>query len=337
MRKREIRSPFEFTWSVPAQGFKWAGAVRLKGLTGDTFLVEKQVGPPFRRLLYKPLLDCTGLFRIFSQVLPTHQGVLEFANQYGQLWGRYTVVSAQSKLPRGGQPGSFAKGETLDAWVKEISLMKALLCLWDAAKMGETGTLAKWIHWHDGEVSYDLQVDEFRSAGTVAAPDYYPEILDRCAPGDVVQPAWYLLQGELNNRLKEHPAMPRLGWDQRHSELRGQRARVSPHPLALEQRAGCGRRMARIQRGESCGTELSPDAVQGLAVVAFGPKRLALDAPQRVISLRYGRQVHQFPALGGMLAQQVADEVVLAPACSHNHHRAGWRQSSVRHRAVPVV
>jgi hypothetical protein len=222
MRKGGLQSPFEFTWTVPVLGFKWTRATQLKTKTEDTFLIDRLVIPPYRRLLYSPLRDCSGLFRTFSQVKPTRPGILKFANEYGQLGDpcrQDVIVLRGSKLPGGGQHGSFAKGELLKAWVKEILYMRALVCLWDAARRAETSTLTKWIHWHDGQISYDLQVDKFRAAGTLAAPDYHPELLDRFAAADIVQPAWYLLQRELNNRLKEHPALPGLGWDLGQSEL----------------------------------------------------------------------------------------------------------------------
>jgi len=221
MKKREIESPFEFTWTVPDQGFKWMRAIRLNTKTRDTFLIDNPSS--YRRLHYWPLRDCTGLFRTFSQVLPTPQGVLEFADEFGQLGGRCredVIDPSPSKLPSEGQPASLLKGESLLTWVKEILPMRALVCLWDAARKAETSTLAKWIRWQDGGVIYDLQVDEFRAAGMLAASDYHPQSLARFAPGDVVQPAWHLLQVELNSHLREHSAMPQLVWDQRQSELR---------------------------------------------------------------------------------------------------------------------
>lgn len=61
-------------------------------------------------------------------------------------------------MSRAGQPASLAKAETLGAWVNEISVMKALVRLWDAVRRGDNATLEKWIHWHDREVTYDFKV-----------------------------------------------------------------------------------------------------------------------------------------------------------------------------------
>lgn len=51
----------------------------------DTFLIEQQVALPRKQKLYDPLRECTGLFRIFAEIVPTQRGVLGFASEYGQL------------------------------------------------------------------------------------------------------------------------------------------------------------------------------------------------------------------------------------------------------------
>jgi len=233
MKEREIQTPFALIWKLPAHGFAWEEAVRQPPGKGgrDTFLVEQQVALPRKTKLYDPLRECTGLFRIFAEIHPTRPGVLRFANEYGQLGGRYSetvLILASSKVSRSGRAASLAKGETLDAWANEISSMKAMVRLWDAARRGDTATLEKWIQWHDGEVRYDFKVGQYHAGGTLAAPDHYPEILDGLVPADVVQPAWHLLQRELNARLAEHPAMPYVVWDQDRSELR---VRLKPRSL----------------------------------------------------------------------------------------------------------
>jgi hypothetical protein len=197
----------------------------------DTFLIERQVAPPYKYKLYDPLRECTGLFRIFAEIAPTQRGILGFANEYGQLGGRYSetvVIPPSSKVSRAGQSSSLAQGETLGGWTKEISTMKALVRLWDAARRGDTATLEKWIYWHDGAVLYNLKVGQHHAGDAIASPEHYPEILEGLAPGDVVQPAWHLLQFQLNDRLAEHRAMPYLVWDQDRSELR---VRLKPRSL----------------------------------------------------------------------------------------------------------
>ena len=156
-------------------------------------------------------------------MVPTQEGVLKFANEYGHLGDpcrQDVLFLATSGLRKGGHHANAAKGETLRVWTEEIGAMRLLVCLWDAVRKAETSTLAKWICWHGDQVTYNLQVGEFRTTGPLAAPDYYPEIWNGFTPGDVVQPAWYLLQRELNNQFKEHSAKPQLVWDQHQSELK---------------------------------------------------------------------------------------------------------------------
>ena len=110
--------------------------------------------------------------------------------------------------------------------------MKALVRLWDTLRQSDVATLQTWVYWHDGEVSYDFKVDHYHSSGTLAAIDFYPELLDGLAVGDVVQPAWHLLQRELNDRLRQHPATPYLVWSQDRSHL-GMRLRPTSLISAL--------------------------------------------------------------------------------------------------------
>lgn len=223
MKEHEIDAPFATTWRLPAHGFAWVEATRLVNRSRDTFLVEQQVSPPHKYKLYDPLRACTGLFRVLAEIPPTQGGVLGFANKYGQLGGRFSEtvsILGRSRVSRPGQPVLLAKGETLGAWTKEISTMKALIRLWDAARRGDTATIEKWIHWRKGEVTYDFKVGQYHAGGILAAPDHFPEILEGLVHEDVVQPAWHLLQCELNARLAEHPPMPYLVWNQDRSELR---------------------------------------------------------------------------------------------------------------------
>ncbi len=210
MKERPIAEP-RLTWHVPVAGFQWALGKRFKGGAPGKFLVERQG----EKRCYKV---SSGLFRTFSELVPNPKGVLVFANEYGQLGGPCTeavVVSTPRSLPRSGQAGSLAEGETVASWANEILAMKAFVRLWETIREGDTKTLQKWMYWHDGEVSYDLRVDNYRAAGWLAAADHNPEILDRFPPGNLLLPARYLLQQELNIRLKKYPATLRILWDLR--------------------------------------------------------------------------------------------------------------------------
>ncbi len=216
MKQRDILDPFDLIWHVPVAGFQWSLGKRQNGSPG-TFLVARQTAASKERL-YNPLRISSALFRTFSEVTPNKRGVLEFANEYGQLGGPCTetvLVNTPKSLPRSGQGVSLATGETLASWAKEILAMKAFVCLWETIREGDTKTLHKWIQWQNGEVTYDLRVDKYHAGGWLAAADHNPEILDRLPAGNLLMPAQYLLQQELNKRLKQYPATLRIQWDLR--------------------------------------------------------------------------------------------------------------------------
>jgi hypothetical protein len=230
MKEREIQVPFALSWRLPEQGFAWVRAHPLLDSRCHMFLTEQQVPLPHKYKLYDPMRD-SGLFRTFAELRPERREVLGFANTYGQLGGRYSIpvaIPTTSKRASREQSVSVANGETLGAWTEEISSMRALVRLWGAARQGDAGTLRNWIQWRNGEVIFDFKVDGYHAAGVLAAPDHFPQILEGLVSGDLVQPAWHLLQLELNAWLAKHPAMPYVVWDGDRCELR---VRLKPTSL----------------------------------------------------------------------------------------------------------
>src|SRR5439155_9213416 len=96
--------------------------------------------------------------------------------------------------------------------------------------------LSKFVIWYKDEAGKDcVRFDSHpelpatacppfpitRKMAIIASCDYRPELLERLNRGDVIKPAMYWLQYEVNARLKDLGAVPRLLWDhpRRHQKL----------------------------------------------------------------------------------------------------------------------
>src|SRR6266542_1679370 len=96
---------FDFTWERPAKGkgFAWE-----KTDAGGLCLV-RTAGAPFER--YKPLEECTGLFRTFADLPPDPVALLGFVNRYGALGGEW---------------------DEFGLWKEGVARMKSLVAAWNA-------------------------------------------------------------------------------------------------------------------------------------------------------------------------------------------------------------
>jgi hypothetical protein len=126
-----------FNWRVPQPGFEWIDADSVNGEHNSYLVVRAE--PP-RVVTYLPTnpLDETALFRIFGDMPPTREGVLDFASKYGLLGSDPkhhnppTVIVSRPGL----DAGSFwpVPGERLDDWAVEHHAMRETISLWDAIK-----------------------------------------------------------------------------------------------------------------------------------------------------------------------------------------------------------
>src|SRR5215831_3931110 len=137
-RRIAMAGVFEFTWDVYEGGYRWVETVQARALTQPTPLkpaidheaagaeVRPQLfltdGLPltagsFRARHYQPLHLHSSLFRTFAETVPTREGILAFADEYGPLG-----VGVPIELPPPGTSGiqTFGTGEPLSVWVGEI-------------------------------------------------------------------------------------------------------------------------------------------------------------------------------------------------------------------------
>lgn len=80
---------------------------------------------------YFPLKEEPSLFRIFSEVSPTEEGILEFAQKYGLLGFDITSFTQPNS---GEYANEYLAIESLNAWIIHIKLMKETIKIWEMTK-----------------------------------------------------------------------------------------------------------------------------------------------------------------------------------------------------------
>jgi hypothetical protein len=220
---------FDLVWSVPKDGFRWvlASAVR-EGVrhTGRALVAapssaaEEEQGPP-------PADPQPVLFRLLADVPPGEEGVLAFANRYGNLFGGEDLSPAR-RAPTG--KGFSTPGVFLDSWLRHIDNLRSLIALWDLIQKGDEEGLAPHIQWRSGQPEGPAVVfvkspgadidgadplDDDPAEWLVASGVSRQELLESFQPGDVVQPAKAYFQQRLDDLLFHvaDPVKVGMSWD----------------------------------------------------------------------------------------------------------------------------
>ena len=205
---------FESKWAVPAAGFKWAER-RLLGIMkrGKPARYLVPLASPDPPRIYD-VFSRTALFRTFASVEPTEAGVLQFANQYGLLGGH---CSTRISEPDATQPGKFwpGCGESLDAWVREIGLMRHVVVdLLENHRNGYALNLRKFITWErtkDGcRVLYTVPPIPGWTRQSNVLASYSKESLPTVQTGDMLRPAWLAILNVVNAQLERHTIQAHL-------------------------------------------------------------------------------------------------------------------------------
>jgi hypothetical protein len=197
---------FVFRWLVEEQGYEWA-----KGSDSEQRLVARV--PESRILLYEPL-RVDGMFLEFAR-LKDEDGILQFANKHGGLFDTY---GPKDWVSRGGK---VEQGSSLKKWRSEIGELHALVQIWEAITDRNVRALKSIITWNAKGVRYEIKTPKYVKRAWLAHPDLNENTLARFKPQDVLLPAQYALQAEINCRIAdpeylsadEKPAIvPRLIW-----------------------------------------------------------------------------------------------------------------------------
>lgn len=201
--------PFPFYWLVEEQGYEWR-----RGLASEPRLAARgSKTPQSRPQIYAPLRD-ERLFLKFANLKTNSVDIQRFANRYGLLFNRYSDKSAVRR-PSGVYHTAQLHGTSLRKWKEEIERMSVLVRIWKGIKGARKAELEKVIIWK-GKNTVDYKLGW--SDTLLASPHFNRALLDRFKPLDVVKPAMYLLQAEINKRIadisnSDHLAIvPRLVW-----------------------------------------------------------------------------------------------------------------------------
>jgi len=96
-------------------------------------------------------------------------------------------------------------GTSLRKWKWEIECMRSLVDIWKAIKAARKHDLKRVIKWDAKDVvSYKIELPSgMSSGGILASPNLHQNLLTSFRSGDVVMPARYLLQGQINRRIAD--------------------------------------------------------------------------------------------------------------------------------------
>ncbi|MGC1788936.1 MAG: hypothetical protein WA718_19565, partial [Terriglobales bacterium] len=174
-----------------------------------------------------PLRNKTGLFKTFAS-LPKDEdeSILEFANMHGPLdRGSAGPIGKTVTLrrPKRGESAEIHYAESLDIWSDQISLMKWLVRVWDAARRKEQSFLKRFIQWEQdcviAQLNPSLPDCPLTGMETIATDSGDPRMWSKLKQGDLLDPAMLYLQRNINKQITEFPSQVRLLWDNGRSFL----------------------------------------------------------------------------------------------------------------------
>lgn len=225
---------FEFVWWKPKPGScHWTSAIQISEpkakphecVTDGVAFGERGVG----RIPYQPLEQYSGLFRTFAETVPSKEGILGFASEYGFLGLAESVAS-----PKGGFvfPGE-AQG---DPWGNEIFRMREVVQLWDAIKFGRVDFVKARLSTAENErgvlISYGSggapddgskwldDLGQFGSTGlppgwngvVIADEETQPELIRAYLQGAIFTPIRQLIHRAINKKLQQFQVTARVLW-----------------------------------------------------------------------------------------------------------------------------
>lgn len=176
----EFTDTFAFRWTVNEAGYEW-----LNGPDGKLRLFPRyQPGLGLRSYTPEP-----GLFREFAELNPTRDNIQHFAEKYGDLFDRWDITHTRVR-----QDARTVGGTSLDRWKIKIADMRAIVTIWDHIRDKRLDELRKIIVRTKNEVCYVRGRTNITLARVGAS---------RFNPKDVVLPARFALQLEINKRLAD--------------------------------------------------------------------------------------------------------------------------------------
>jgi hypothetical protein len=192
---RSATIDLSFPWVVSEGGYEWRVGKGSKAL-----LCERNLRDVCWRV-YQPLLEYPALFREFAELEGLDQ-IRKFADQHGVLFGNYSPADHVVGRGKYYSVGA-AFGTTLNAWAQEIADISFLIDIWESIEAGRINKLRNLILWREGgAVEYQLVTPKRRNWKLLARAG----AAHASKEGEVLNPARYVLQRELNDRLSNENA-----------------------------------------------------------------------------------------------------------------------------------
>jgi hypothetical protein len=196
---------FEFVWRrrEKGSGFRWKQDPKFGTLL---------VGPPNDALRpYEPLVEETGLFLTFANLVDNEEEFLRFANTYGRL-GTYHEYYPELREP-------------FDEWQRHHRWMHFLAQLRDEV-FKDRPQLDNWVSWDGNNVVYRFpkigtsQTESWRHRGQLRQCPQNKRGLPLFEPGDLRGPALWFLGYAIEDWFRElegmrKPIAARMVWSER--------------------------------------------------------------------------------------------------------------------------
>lgn len=216
-------------WKVDTHGYEWGSGVEIDRITNFAQMEEDIKDKKQIRLLCQrrdvqgsheyDIDDHINLYKIFANITPTEEGILEFANRYGLIRG---TTGLTAHIEGHGRLVEYA--EPLSSWTNHIQAMHDTIEIWEAAAYHRPDILRQRIKWSDeGTWSVDaawmpprrLQGSSRIGYQMGSSSGNLWEIYSTFKQGELVRPALAYVIETVNNRLNEmcHAA---LSWDRKY-------------------------------------------------------------------------------------------------------------------------
>ena len=193
MKTEVKKDPFIFQWARNTAGYEWVNG----SYDEDVHLIPRDE-PGMGIDVYEPPI---GLFLEFADLSANKKAIQEFASHYGDLFNSYGL--SDLAIPESWmreQSHTFQKwpaGQSLEAWKTDIGDMRNLVAFWDDIRHKRLTNLKKIIKRTDRDISYSIN-----GRWVLLEHSDFDWRVYRFAPKDILLPAKFALQAEINRRLR---------------------------------------------------------------------------------------------------------------------------------------